>query len=73
MEGLTSEINQVTVAIGPEGGWSPLEECAAEAAGWVPVALGDSILRTCTAAVAAAQTMVSSRRISLSRDQSRSD
>lgn len=73
MEGLTPEINQVTVAIGPEGGWSPLEECAAEAAGWVPVALGDSILRTCTAAVAAAQTMVSSRRISLSRDQSRSD
>jgi len=73
MDGLTPEINQVLVAIGPEGGWSPIEECAAEAAGWVPVALGDSILRTCTAAVAAAQTMVSSRRIRLSRDQSRSD
>ncbi len=42
----------VRLAIGPEGGWSPAEEEQAEAAGWHPVSLGDSILRTATAAVA---------------------
>ncbi len=42
----------VRLAIGPEGGWSPGEEERAEAAGWHPVSLGESILRTATAAVA---------------------
>ena len=42
----------VRLAIGPEGGWSPDEEEQAEAAGWHPVSLGESILRTATAAVA---------------------
>jgi 16S rRNA (uracil1498-N3)-methyltransferase len=42
----------VRLAIGPEGGWSPDEEERAEAAGWHPVSLGESILRTATAAVA---------------------
>ena len=41
------------LAIGPEGGWSSEEEEAALAAGWQPVSLGSSILRTSTAAVAA--------------------
>lgn len=41
------------LAIGPEGGWSSEEEQAASAAGWQPVSLGSSILRTSTAAVAA--------------------
>lgn len=40
------------LAIGPEGGWSPDEEERAEAAGWQPVSLGSTILRTATAAVA---------------------
>ncbi|AFY27868.1 16S rRNA (uracil(1498)-N(3))-methyltransferase [Cyanobium gracile] len=40
------------LAIGPEGGWSPQEEERAEAAGWQPVSLGPTILRTATAAVA---------------------
>lgn len=40
------------LAIGPEGGWSPQEEERAEAAGWHPVSLGPTILRTATAAVA---------------------
>jgi len=40
------------LAIGPEGGWSPQEEERAEAAGWQPVTLGPTILRTATAAVA---------------------
>ena len=72
MEGLSPDINQVWVAIGPEGGWSPLEENSAEAAGWLPVGLGDSILRTCTASVAATQTMVSNRRTRRLNDPSTS-
>jgi len=42
----------ITLAIGPEGGWSPDEEDLAEACGWHPVSLGQTILRTTTAAVA---------------------
>jgi 16S rRNA (uracil1498-N3)-methyltransferase len=41
----------IQLAIGPEGGWSPEEEEQAIAAGWRPVSLGPSILRTSTAAV----------------------
>ncbi|MCP9859125.1 MULTISPECIES: 16S rRNA (uracil(1498)-N(3))-methyltransferase [unclassified Cyanobium] len=41
----------IRLAIGPEGGWSPEEEERAESAGWHPVSLGGSILRTATAAV----------------------
>lgn len=44
----------VRVAIGPEGGWSPQEEGAALERGWQAVQLGEGILRTSTAAVAAA-------------------
>jgi 16S rRNA (uracil1498-N3)-methyltransferase len=44
---------ELRLAIGPEGGWSAEEEEAALAAGWQPVSLGGTILRTSTAAVAA--------------------
>ena len=44
----------VTVAIGPEGGWSPAEEALALERGWQPVSLGSAILRCSTAAVTAA-------------------
>ena len=44
----------VTVAVGPEGGWSDREEDLAESQGWIPVTLGPTILRSSTAAVAAA-------------------
>lgn len=44
----------VCVAIGPEGGWSPAEEACAQAHGWIRVSAGPTILRTATAAVAAA-------------------
>jgi len=44
---------ELQLAIGPEGGWSTEEEAAALLAGWQPVSLGRSILRTSTAAVAA--------------------
>lgn len=48
----------VTLAIGPEGGWSPAEEARALAAGWQAVSLGASILRVSTAAVAGAAALV---------------
>ncbi|MEB3316533.1 MAG: RsmE family RNA methyltransferase [Cyanobacteriota bacterium] len=44
----------VRLAIGPEGGWSPAEEEGALARGWLAVSAGPTILRTTTAAVAAA-------------------
>jgi 16S rRNA (uracil1498-N3)-methyltransferase len=42
----------LSIFIGPEGGWSPGETDALEAAGAVPVNLGPHVLRTETAAVA---------------------
>jgi 16S rRNA (uracil1498-N3)-methyltransferase len=42
----------VSLAIGPEGGWSEEEERIATAAGWRPVNLAGAILRSGTAAVA---------------------
>ena len=54
----------VTVAVGPEGGWSPEEEGAAANAGWCPVSLGPLILRSGTAAVAAAVQLASWRSLS---------
>jgi 16S rRNA (uracil1498-N3)-methyltransferase len=42
---------------GPEGGFSPEEEYAAGAAGFLPVCLGPRVLRTETAAVAALAAM----------------
>ena len=48
-------IPHVTVLIGPEGDFSPAEVQAAMAAGFVPVSLGSSRLRTETAAITAAE------------------
>jgi len=42
-----------TVALGPEGGFSPAEEDRLLAAGWLPVGLGAAVLRSETAALAA--------------------
>jgi 16S rRNA (uracil1498-N3)-methyltransferase len=55
----TSE--RVTVAIGPEGGWSPEELTAGIAAGWRVISLGGPILRIETAAVAVAALCVIGR------------
>ena len=55
-------VGPITVAIGPEGGWTGEEEKLALAAGWQPVSLGATILRVSTAAVAAA-TLLSRWRI----------
>ncbi|GCE65508.1 16S rRNA (uracil(1498)-N(3))-methyltransferase [cyanobiont of Ornithocercus magnificus] len=54
---LPPTLDQVWVAIGPEGGWDPDEQRAAEICGWRPTCLGKAILRTDTAAVAAAHSL----------------
>jgi 16S rRNA (uracil1498-N3)-methyltransferase len=46
--------NSVALAVGPEGGWTDEEWEAAHAAGFLDVSLGETILRTETAAIAAA-------------------
>lgn len=51
---LPREIADVTVLIGPEGGWSTEETALAEQAGYLPARLGHSILRVETAAIAMA-------------------
>lgn len=58
---LPADLEAVTVAIGPEGGWSAREEELAIGAGWRPVSLGSLILRSGTAAVAAAAQLVAWR------------
>lgn len=54
----------ISLAIGPEGGWTPGEEQRAEAAGWCAVSLGDAILRTTTAAVAGVSRLAAWRGLS---------
>ncbi|MBI4903588.1 MAG: 16S rRNA (uracil(1498)-N(3))-methyltransferase [Acidobacteria bacterium] len=44
--------DQLTLLVGPEGGWTDRERAAAIEAGWRPVTLGPSILRAETAAIA---------------------
>lgn len=46
--------DEVTLALGPEGGWTPAEEKEFAAAGWEAASLGPTILRAETAAIAAA-------------------
>ncbi len=51
----------ITLAIGPEGGWSEDELKSFEAAGWISASLGPTILRAETAAIAAAAIVLSHR------------
>lgn len=50
---LQQSSRRITIAIGPEGGWSPAEVDAACAAGFQPVSLGNTVLRAVTAPVVA--------------------
>jgi 16S rRNA (uracil1498-N3)-methyltransferase len=50
---LPRDINHVTLMTGPEGGFSDKERELAKAAGFIPVRLGQRILRTETASLAA--------------------
>lgn len=47
------DVKSVTILIGPEGGFSENEVNSAVAAGFIPVSLGELILRTDTASIAA--------------------
>jgi 16S rRNA (uracil1498-N3)-methyltransferase len=49
----TPRADSMTITIGPEGGWSESELKFSEALGFLPIHLGNRILRTETAAVAA--------------------
>jgi 16S rRNA (uracil1498-N3)-methyltransferase len=44
----------LSVAIGPEGGWTDAERLEMDSLGWLPASLGNTILRAETAAIAAA-------------------
>jgi len=50
--------DRVAVMLGPEGGWTESERERSTTAGWTPVSLGPRILRSETAAVAAASLVV---------------
>ncbi len=50
---------EVTLALGPEGGWTDLELSLFLDAGWIAASLGSTILRAETAAVAAAAVTLS--------------
>ena len=63
---------QVTLAIGPEGGWTRAEEERALAAGWLAVSLAGPILRTATAAVAGVAQLCCWRQLSCSADRPQS-
>ncbi len=52
-QALASEGPPVTLAIGPEGGWTAEEMKQFIDAGWVPASLGSTVLRAETAAIAA--------------------
>jgi RsmE family RNA methyltransferase len=57
----SSAATTITLAIGPEGGWSEREEAMAVAAGWQLVQLGSTILRSSTASVAGVARLVAWR------------
>jgi len=50
--------DSISLATGPEGGWTDAERAAAGAAGWTSVSLGPLILRAETAAVMAAGLLI---------------
>ena len=51
--GKTSVGSEMTLVVGPEGGWSERESQLAEECGLIPVHLGSRVLRSETAAVTA--------------------
>jgi 16S rRNA (uracil1498-N3)-methyltransferase len=46
LDGGATAPDVVIIAVGPEGGWSPVEVEGAAASGWSPVGLGATVLRT---------------------------
>ena len=64
LDELSPEVSEIWVVIGPEGGWSEQEESTFSKGGCSSITMGDSILRTSTAAISAAQLIDNWRRIS---------
>ena len=60
-------ISELWIAIGTEAGWTSTEQDDAQRNGWTPLEMGHTILRTSTAAVAAA-TLLSHWRLRSPRD-----
>ncbi|HTS34188.1 MAG TPA: RsmE family RNA methyltransferase [Candidatus Solibacter sp.] len=56
---LNSHVEEVTLAIGPEGGWTEDELQIFRDAGWISASLGSTILRAETAAIAATSITIS--------------
>jgi len=52
-EAIPKQVDAVTFAFGPEGGWKEDELARFKAAGWASASLGPTILRTETAVIAA--------------------
>ena len=59
----------IWLAIGPEGGWDPLEQAQALREGWSPISLSEDILRSSTAAIAGVTTLSNWRRTTLSTER----
>jgi 16S rRNA (uracil1498-N3)-methyltransferase len=53
MDAAKEQMPTLEIAIGPEGGWAPVEEALFDANGWRAASLGPRIVRAETAAIAA--------------------
>jgi 16S rRNA (uracil1498-N3)-methyltransferase len=58
----TDSTGEMILAVGPEGGWTDEELHQFQQAGWISASLGNTILRTETAAIAAAAIIISGLR-----------
>jgi 16S rRNA (uracil1498-N3)-methyltransferase len=58
----SGSMDETTLAIGPEGGWTEEELKSFQQAGWISASLGPTILRAETAAIAAAAIVLSELR-----------
>ena len=65
----TLKDNCIWLAIGPEGGWDPLEQAKALSEGWAPISLSEDILRSSTAAIAGVTTLSNWRRTTLTSER----
>jgi len=57
-----NKVKEVCFIIGPEGGFDDSEAIKIKSLGFLPVSLGDTILRVETAAIAVASTLVQALR-----------
>lgn len=56
---VTRRAENILLAVGPEGGWTPEEQQSFQQAGWTSASLGNTILRAETAAIAATAVVAS--------------